>query len=90
MEDTITRLFLRAVTNKSKPDIFAFEGNEVKAFLKEFNSLVVCRGVLYRHVREKDEDKYQLVLPMLFRDIALRGSHNDVGHLGFDRGMHIL
>ena len=42
------------------------------------------------YVREKDEDKYQLVLPMLFRDIALRGSHNDVGHLGRDRGMHIL
>jgi hypothetical protein len=90
MEDPITRLFLRAVTNKSKPDISRFEGSEAKALLKEFNRLVVRRGVLYRHTMETDQDKFQLVLPVSFREVALRGSHNDVGHLGRDRGMQIL
>ena len=36
------------------------------------------------------EDQYQLILPQEFRSISLRGSHNDLGHLGRDRGVHIL
>ncbi len=36
------------------------------------------------------EDKLQLVLPQEFRSVALQGAHDDVGHLGRDRGLHIL
>ena len=56
-------------------------------FLKR---LVVHRGVLYRHNLENGEDKFQLVLPVQFRAVALKGSHNDVGHLEHDRGMNII
>ena len=45
MDDPITKLFLRAVTNKSKLDVSTFEGSEAKALLKEFNRFVVRRGV---------------------------------------------
>ena len=35
-------------------------------------------------------DKYQLVLPGKYRQLALNGSHNDVGHLGRDKTLNIL
>ena len=46
IEDPITKLFLRDVTNNSKQDISKFEDNETKAFLKEFKRLVVRRDLL--------------------------------------------
>ena len=60
MEDSITNLFLRTVTNKSKPDISKFEGNETKGFLEKFKGPVVRRGVLYRHIRENGEDTFSV------------------------------
>ncbi len=45
---------------------------------------------MYRPILENGEHKFQLVLPVQFRAVALKGSHNDVSHLGRDRGMHIL
>ena len=74
-------------------DKSAVEGQtslEGKCLLKEFPHLVVRRGVLYRHVKGDDGDKYQLVLPELYRQDALKGSHDDIGHLGRDRGIAIL
>ena len=90
MADPTVKCFLRAVTNKQKPKLSDIPGTEGKSFLKEFTRLVVRRGVLYRHLVQEGEDKYQLILPQEFRNIALRGSHNDLGHLGRDRGVHIL
>ena len=34
MNDPIIKLFLRAVTNKSKPDVSKFDGSEAKFVLK--------------------------------------------------------
>ena len=90
MNDDVIRLFLRGVTNKKKPDATACPSNEAKTLRKEFNRLVVRRGVLYRRLTEDDDEKFQLVLPKDFRSTALQGSHNDVGHLGRDRGINIL
>ena len=82
--------FVRYVTKKEKPDPSSITSSEGKLLLKEFNHLVIRRGVLYRCFREGEEEKYQLVMPAKYRDIALKGAHNDVGHLGRDRGMTIL
>jgi transposase InsO family protein len=90
MDDATIRCFLRGVTNKEKPELSSTSTNESKTLCKEFDRLVVRRGVLYRHINEDGEGKYQLVLPKQFRSIALQGAHNDVGHLGRDRGIHIL
>ena len=44
----------------------------------------------YRYVQDKDEDRYQLVLPKSFRSVAMKGAHNDIGHLGRNRSITIL
>jgi hypothetical protein len=90
MDDPIIKCFLRAVTNKQKPKLSEIPSIEGKNFLKELNHLVVRRGVLYRHIIQEGEDRYQLVLPKAFRNMALKGAHNDLGHLGRDRGVSVL
>ena len=87
--DDVIRLFLRGVTNKMKPDVPDCP-NTAKTLRKQFNRLVVRRGVLYRCLTEDNDEKFELVLPKEFRSTDLQGAHNDVGHLGRDRGINIL
>ena len=44
------------------------------------------KGVLYRWARprESEEALFQLVLPAAQREVALRGCHDEVGHLGLE------
>ena len=44
------------------------------------------KGVLYRQarLRELEETLLQLVLPAVHREVALRGCHDEVGHLGLE------
>ena len=89
MDDKVIGKFLRCVTNKQKPNT-GIDSLECKLLLKEFNRLEVRRGVLYRCTKVDDQDRYQLVLPCEFRQLALKCAHNDIGHLGRERGIHIL
>ena len=88
-KDPVIGKFLRYVTNNQKP-VSGVDGREDKLLVKEFSRLKVVRGVLYRCTKIDGEDKYQIVLPTEYRQLALKGAHNDIGHLGRDRGMHIL
>ena len=51
------------------------------------NNLVIQKGILYRRARprESEETLLQLVLPTAHREVALRGCHDEVGHLGLER-----
>ena len=53
-------------------------------FLQEWNHLVLKRGILYRWARPRvsEETLFQLVLPATQREVALKGCHDQVGHLG--------
>ena len=88
-KDPVIGKFLRYVTNNEKPDS-GMDGRDEKLFIKEFSRLKVQRGILYRCTEVNGEPKYQLVLPAEYRQLALKGAHDDIGHLGRDRGMHIL
>jgi transposase InsO family protein len=59
-------------------------------WMKEFGRLVLKRGVLYRKVEQDGDDKFQLVLPIEYREEALKGVHDNVGHLGRDRAITLL
>ena len=48
------------------------------------------RGVLYHSTVVNGVDKLQLVLPAKFRETALRGLHDDTGHMGRDRTWTLL
>lgn len=43
--------------------------------------------MLYRKSLDHGNEIYQLVLPQKFRDRALRGIHEEVGHLGAERAL---
>ena len=48
-------------------------------------------GILYRSRKEENGEMiYQLVLPVTERQTALRGLHDDVGHLGRDRTLELM
>ena len=53
---------------------------------KKWNHLVLKKGILYRQARprELEETLLQLVLPTAYRKVALRGCHDEVGHLGLE------
>ena len=55
-------------------------------FLQEQNHLLLKQGILYRGAspRESEETLFQLVLPATHREVALKGCHNEVGHLGLE------
>ena len=62
---------------------------ETKQFLRIFNQLHIRRGVLYRITEKDGEEVSQLVLPSAFRKQALKGLHDDMGHLGRDRTLDL-
>ena len=59
---------------------------KVSQYKREWNSLVLQKGILYRQARprESDETILQLVLPAAYREVALKGCHDEVGHLGLE------
>jgi len=83
------RTWLLVNFNNQKP-IAGVNGQEDKILLKELHRLKVRRVVLYTFSRVKGDAKYQLVLPTEFRKLALKCVHDDIGHLGRDRGIHVL
>ena len=61
-------------------------------FLWECNHLLLKQGVLYRQARprESEETLFQLVLPATQREVALKGCHDEVGHLGLEHMLHLM
>lgn len=65
------------------------EHPSVKLLLREWRKLELRDNVLYRKWVERGNLVYQLVLPEQFRERALQGVHDDVGHLGSERALHL-
>ena len=65
---------------------------KVCQYKREWNSLVLQMGILYRQARprESDETLLQLVLPAAYREVPLKGCHNEVGHLGLERMLNLI
>ena len=59
---------------------------KLSQYKREWNNLVIHKGILYRQARprESDETLLQLVLPTAYREVALKGCHDEVGHLGLE------
>ncbi|CAI5662959.1 unnamed protein product [Oreochromis niloticus] len=74
---------------KPSPKETNLESSDVKLLLKQWNKLELSNGVLYRKFNDRDSLVYQLVLPQKYRDRALKGVHDEVGHLGFERALHL-
>ena len=59
---------------------------KLNLYKRERNNLTLQKGILYRRAkpRESDESLLQLVLPPAYREVALKGCHDEVGHLGLE------
>ena len=65
---------------------------KVSQYRWEHNYLLLKQGILYRQARprESEETLLQLVLPAAQREVALRGCHNEVGHLGLEHILNLM
>ncbi len=66
------------------------ESVEVQKMLREWGHLVIKDGIMYRKSSVFSEPIQQLVLPTIYRDVALSGLHDDVGHQGRDRTLYLV
>ncbi|MCG8094292.1 MAG: DDE-type integrase/transposase/recombinase [Candidatus Thiodiazotropha endolucinida] len=68
----------------------ALEETECQKILKDWDSLFFKDEVLYRRHSLHGTSVNQLVLPEVFREIALNGLHDEAGHQGRDRTMSLV
>ena len=70
------------------------DSSEVKSFLRNKKSLKLVKDVLYRKSYSDNSTSkktlWQLVVPKHFRERALLGCHDDVGHQGILRTLSLL
>ena len=59
---------------------------ELQQFLRECNHLKLRQGIIYKKIllKESQESLFQLVLPATHRETALKGCHDEVGHLDLE------
>lgn len=86
-DDPSIRTVISLIEHGQKPSLrhVNTEHTEVKFLLREWNRLELKDGILYRRCSDRGEMIYQLVLPEQYREKALEGLHDDIGHLGSDR-----
>ena len=68
---------------------------EIKQFLKQSGKLLLRNGILYckndtQETDHSDRNTMQLVLPTALMMQALKGCHDDLGHLGIERTLDLL
>jgi hypothetical protein len=88
-DDPVIRTVIQRISDGSTRSQSG-EDKSVTQLLKEKNSLLLKRGVLYRKRTVNEEETYQLVLPDDYQSQALIGLHDEVGHPGKDRTLSLL
>lgn len=68
----------------------SLEPDSVRRYLREWNSLLIKDGILYRNGSVCGHPVVQLVVPSVFYDIIFAGLHNDAGHQGRDRTTSLI
>ena len=89
--DDVIGVWMRAVRDKLRPAKESMlNGPEHNAMRRNFESLKLVRGVLYREVNVDGESRQQLVLPSVYRTQVLKGLHDEIGHPGRDRTISLV
>ena len=89
--DQLLSKMINFVKMGKKPNLKQLPSSpETQFLLNNFDRLVLENGVLCRKINFESENKLQIVLPSCFRQIALRGLHDDIGHHGRDRTLDLV
>ncbi|CAG2192698.1 unnamed protein product [Mytilus edulis] len=89
-EDIARALELKRAGHKPTKREIGKQPLGTRKLLYDWDKLVIKKEVLYRVSKLNDETIYQLILPAAYRDIALRGLHDDAGHQGRDRTLYLV
>ena len=91
-QDPILSQIMRKINNKSlgKMKIKMGMPSELKALIRNRTQLSLKHGVPYKQTRVNARAKQLLVVPQSYRQRALEGCHDQVGHLGQDRVLDLL
>lgn len=86
--DPVLGKLLPFVLGGRRPSVSQLPGG--REYIRYFDRLVLRRGVLHRKVQVDGQEKVQLVLPQEYRVLALRGLHDDIGHMGRDKTLNLV
>lgn len=90
-DDPILGPLMEWVTRNERPGTGQHATDtETLRLLREIDHLRMQRGVMYRNTEVQGQERLQLVLPQSYRTMALRGVHDDTGHLGRDKTLSLL
>ena len=64
--------------------------SELKPLIRNRKHLILRQGVLYKKTKVNARTKHLLVVPQAYRQRAIEGCHDQVGHLGQDRVFDLL
>ena len=91
LEDPELQQLIPLVEAGKKPELYSTV-QELKPYLREWDKLEMMDGVLNRNRIDPETGSKvsQLVLPAVEREQALKGLHDDVGHLGRERTLQLV
>ena len=90
INDPCLGYWVRLLRDRKMPNKSDIRTRADLTMFKQFNSLKLIRGMLYREVLIDSQKRTQLVLPSSFVESVLTGLHNDMGHPCKDRTMSLL
>ena len=64
--------------------------SELKALIRNKKQLTLKQGVLYKKAKVDARTKHLLVIAQAYRQRAIEGCHNQVGHMGQNRVIDLL
>ena len=91
MDPTISRvrqMFLKG--HKPTKRQIALEPKQCQKYLREWDNLFLRDNVLYRKASINGSKINQLVLTVVYHDVALAGLHDEAGHQGRDRTVSLV
>ena len=91
MDPTIScvrQMFLKG--HKPTKRQIALEPKQCQKYLREWDNLFLRDNVLYRKASINGSEINQLVLPVVYHDVALAGLHDEAGHQGRDRTVSLV
>ena len=92
MKDPAIIHIIQAIQNKTLDTLKIKQdmSSDLKAFLRIRKQFKLKQSILYRKSQVNDRARLQLVLPLSYRQKAMVGCHDQIGHLGQDRVLELL
>ena len=89
-KDAVIGPVLKCFTSGEKLSTVPDMDPDIVLLIKEWDHLCLRNGILYRKCLIAGQTRFQILLPKCIQDQAVKGLHDDNGHLGYDRVMDLV